>query len=326
MGKRIVFNGKGKIGFEKFDAGKPGEGKVLVKTTCSLMSTGTENIVLNRLFDPGTGWDNWVKYPFYPGYAAVGVVKELGKDVKTLKKGDRIVCRSGHASEHVVAADGCFSIPKGISDEEASWFALAKIAAMGARSANYKLGETLVVVGAGPIGQMTVRWAAAAGVGKIICVDPFAMRLKHALKGGADFVIAKGITEAIPEISKLTDGNMADIVIDSTGHHMVFPECFKAAKKYGRIVILGDTGSPSKQCLSHDVMNKGLTIVAAHDCHETPDWDSKKIISLLFNLALKGRFSLKGMITHKFKAEEYQKAYDTANTKRNETIGILFKW
>ena len=192
MGKRIVFNGKGKIGFEKFDAGEPGDGKVLIKTTCSLMSTGTENIVLNRLFDPGTGWDNWVKYPFYPGYAAV-VVKELGENVKTLKKGDRIACRCGHASKHVVSADGCFKIPKALSDEDASWFAFAKIAAMGARAAKTKLGETLVIVGAGPIGQMAVRWTAAAGAGKIICVDPFAMRLKPAIRGGADFVIAKGI-------------------------------------------------------------------------------------------------------------------------------------
>ena len=115
-------------------------------------------------------------------------------------------------------------------------------------------------------------------------------------------------------------------MIDTTGHHAVFAECFKVARKFGRIVILGDTGSPSKQCLSHDVMKKGLTIVAAHDCHETPDWDSKKIISLLFNLAIKGRFSLDGLVTHRFKPEEFQKAYDTANTKRNETIGILFKW
>jgi 2-desacetyl-2-hydroxyethyl bacteriochlorophyllide A dehydrogenase len=290
------------------------------------MSTGTENIVLNRLFEPGTGWDNWVKYPFYPGYAAVGVVKELGKNIKALKKGDRVACRCGHASEHVVPEDKCFIIPDAISDEDASWFAFAKIAAMGARVAKFKLGDTVVIVGAGPIGQMIVRWAAAAGVGRLICVDPFSMRLKLALKGGADFVIGKGITDAIPEISRLTDGEMADTVIDTTGHHAVFAECFKAAKKYGRIVILGDTGTPSKQCLSHEVMGKGITIIAAHDCHETPDWDSKKIINLLFNLALKGRFNLGGLVTHRFKPEKYKEAYGIANTRRNETIGILFNW
>lgn len=326
MGKRIVFNGKGDIGLEKFEVGKVGDAEVLIKTRCTLMSTGTENIVLNRLFDPGTGWDNWVKYPFYPGYAAVGVVKQLGQNVKSLKKGDRIACRYGHASEQVVSADTCFKIPKALSDEEACWFAFAKIAGMGARTAQVKLGETIVIVGAGPIGQMALRWAAAAGAEKIICVDPFAMRLKPALRGGADFVIAKGIAEAIPEIARLTDDVLADTVIDTTGHHAVFTECFKAARKFGRIVILGDTGSPSKQCLSHDVMGKGLTIVAAHDCHETPDWDSKKIVGLLFNLALKGRFNLDGLVTHRFKPGEYAKAYETANTKRNETIGILFKW
>jgi threonine dehydrogenase-like Zn-dependent dehydrogenase len=157
-------------------------------------------------------------------------------------------------------------------------------------------------------------------------VDPFEKRLNPALKGGADFAIGKGIGEAIPEILRLTDGEMADTVIDTTGHPAVFAECFKAARKFGKIVILGDTGTPSKQCLSHDVMGKGLTIVAAHDSHETPDWNSKKIIGLLFNLALKERFSLDGLITHQFKADRCEEAYETANTRRNETIGILFKW
>ena len=56
-----------------------------VRINLSLMSTGTENIVFNRLFDPGTHWDEWVKYPFYPGYTAVGTVESTGADVTGLK-------------------------------------------------------------------------------------------------------------------------------------------------------------------------------------------------------------------------------------------------
>jgi threonine dehydrogenase-like Zn-dependent dehydrogenase len=73
-------------------------------------------------------------------------------------------------------------------------------------------------------------------------------------------------------------------------------------------------------------MGKGLTIVAAHDTHETEDWNSAKIIDLFFGLAAKGRFNLKGLVTHRFAPKEFGPAYHLANTKRNETMGILFNW
>ena len=66
------------------------------------MSTGTENIVFNRLFEPGTHWDRWVKYPFYPGYTSVGIVETLGEGVNSLKTGDRVAFRQGHRSHAIV--------------------------------------------------------------------------------------------------------------------------------------------------------------------------------------------------------------------------------
>jgi len=197
MAKRIIFTGKAEVTLEQFDPRSPGEGEVRIATSCTLMSTGTENIVFNRLFEAGTGWDRWVSYPFKPGYSAVGVVTELGSGVTNLTVGQRVVCRQTHASEHVSEALKCYPVPEGISDEDASWFALAKIAAMGARVADVRLGERVVVIGAGPIGQMALRWAAAAGAGQLIVVDPFAARLGLATSGGADHVIGRPIGEAI---------------------------------------------------------------------------------------------------------------------------------
>ncbi len=115
-------------------------------------------------------------------------------------------------------------------------------------------------------------------------------------------------------------------VIDSTGHHQVFQDALRAARKFGRVVILGDTGSPASQRLSSDVMTKGLEIVAAHDSHETPEWSFSFISTLFFELVKAGRFSLEGLNTHSFAPEQYAEAYRIANERRGETMGIYFDW
>ncbi len=74
--RRLFFPAAQQVGIESFEPPAVAEGEVRVRTEYSLMSTGTENIVFNRLFDQGTHWDGWVKYPFYPGYCVVGTVEE----------------------------------------------------------------------------------------------------------------------------------------------------------------------------------------------------------------------------------------------------------
>src|SRR5277367_1258061 len=106
--QRLVFPAKQQVHLESFDPGKPGQNQVLIRTHLSLMSTGTENIVFNRLFDPGTHWDNWVKYPFYPGYSSVGVIEEVGNGVENLRKGQRVAFRAAHRSLALESAADCF--------------------------------------------------------------------------------------------------------------------------------------------------------------------------------------------------------------------------
>src|SRR5262249_680733 len=111
MAHRIVFTGKQQLSFEEYKPESVGEKSVAVRTLCSLMSTGTGDIVFNRLFEAGTHWDRWVKYPFYTGYSAVGEVVEIGPAVKSVKVGDRVAVRAGHASNHVVPEDSCNKVP-----------------------------------------------------------------------------------------------------------------------------------------------------------------------------------------------------------------------
>jgi 2-desacetyl-2-hydroxyethyl bacteriochlorophyllide A dehydrogenase len=324
--QRLVFPAKQKVLLEDFDPGRPGAGQVLVRTHLSLMSTGTENIVFNRLFEPGTHWDNWVKYPFYPGYAMVGVVEEVGDGVTALRVGQRVAYRNGHRSHDVVDVEKCFPIPDNLAFEQAVWFALGKITFHGARAAAYLLGDSVLVIGAGPIGQMSIRWARAAGAASITVVDTAATRLPLAQSGGATALVEKSIGEARDAVLKAGEGTLPRVVIDSTGSATVFAAALGLARNFGRVVVLGDTGAPAQQKLTSDVIMRGLTIVGAHDGHDDAEWNQKTIIGLFFRLAASGRFPLEGLTSHVFAPDQCAEAYATANRDRASTMGVIFDW
>ena len=299
-------------------------GEVLVRTEFSLMSTGTENIVFNRLFDPGTHRDQWVQYPFYPGYSAAGIVE--ASEASAFKPGDRVAARAKHQSHFVKPADECYPIPQSLPLEEALWFALAKIAWHGARVADYKLGDSVLIIGAGPIGQMSIRWARAAGVTSIIAGDAAPERLALATAGGASAVIPLPIAQARDALLAANANGLPRVVIDTTGNADVFAAALGLADHYGRVVILGDTGRPASQKLTSDVITRGLTIVGVHDGHNTAEWNGASISRVFFALASTGRFALEGLNTHHFRPADCAKAYETANRERTKTMGIVFDW
>ncbi|HWL50979.1 MAG TPA: zinc-binding alcohol dehydrogenase [Chthoniobacteraceae bacterium] len=323
--RRMVFTGKQQVDLESFELKPPGEGEILVRTRTSLMSTGTENIVFNRLFDPGTHWDRWAKYPFYPGYASVGTVEAVGPGT-SVKEGDHVAFGLGHRSHDLLRESDYWPIPAEVPFGEAVWFSLAKIGFMGAKAAEYRLGDRVLIIGAGPIGQMSIRWARAAGAASIIAVDAVAGRLALARQGGATTVIEAPIEQAREQILAANHGALPRVVIDSTGNARVFESALKMAARFGTVVILGDTGQPQMQHLTGDVILRGLTVRGAHATHYTDEWSNTTINRLFFDLARRGDFALSGLISHRFAPEQCREAYELANRDRASTMGIVFDW
>ena len=324
--RRVVFTGKQQASLETFSLPEPGPGEVRVRIELSLMSTGTENIVFNRLFDPGTHWDDWVKYPFYPGYTAVGTVESAGPNATGPKPGTRVAVRCGHQSHTNFLEERCYPIPAQLPLEEAVWYALAKIAFHGALAADLRLGDRVLIIGAGPIGQMAVRWAHAGGAQPIIVVDPVEGRLELARGGGATHTLSLPIAGARDAVLAAGGGKLPRVVIDSTGNAQVFAAALGFAEDFGTVVILGDTGSPAHQFLTPDVIRRGLKITGVHDSHNNARWNEKTMTELFFALASDGRFSAKGLNSHRFKPEDCAEAYATANRERAKTMGIVFEW
>ncbi len=326
LSRRLVFPGERAVRCEPFALPAPGPRQVQLTSRWSLMSTGTETIVYGRKFDPGTHWDGWVKYPFYPGYALVGEVTAVGAEVTQFALGDRVACRAGHASHVVIDAASCTLVPAGIPENDACWFALAKIASMGARAANMALGDRTLVIGAGPVGQMSLRWALAAGAERAVMLDTVPWRLELAKRGGATDTIQQPVAEAKAAVKACFGEAGPNLVIDATGHPDVLSHALGLAGYQGTVLVIGDTGRPASQHLTADLVTRGLRIVGAHDGNENASWNSARIVPFFFSMVCSGRFSLAGLSTHTFTPERCSDAYELAESRRGQTMGILFNW
>lgn len=324
MARRLVFEGRQQVRVEEFELPPVGEGEVGLRCLYSLMSTGTEGIAFNRSFEPGSHWDRWVRYPFHPGYTVVADVTSTGQGTTRLAVGDRVCLRLPHSSHGVARAEDCLRVPDGIDAELAPWAKLAQIAHVGAKAADHRLGDTTLIVGAGPIGQMAARWAVAAGCETVVVADRVPSRLALARRGGATAVIEGDIAGARRALEDASGGRLPRVVIDTTGNPAVLPQALEVTARFGRVVLLGDTGTPTQQHLTSDVVPRGLTVVGVHHTHGLHELDG--VYRLFFALLLAGRFDMDGMNTHRFRPEACEEAYALANERRGETMGIVFDW
>lgn len=320
----IVFQGKGHVEIQDFSLGELAPDKIHLKTRTSLISTGTEGICLNRLFDAGTHFDKWVQYPFKTGYCTVAEVVAVGSEVNGFSVGERVFTRVCHASEHHVTTERVGKIPSFISDEDAQWSALAMIGSMILDAGDIRLQDDVAVIGAGPIGQMALRWLLAAGCNVTIC-DTVPMRLAMAELAGATSPLL-GTADALGSHVESVFGCQPRVVVDCTGFATVMEKALEIPRKFGTVVVLGDTGTPAGQHLTPDIITRGIKIQGCHVSHETADWHELRIYDRLYSLVNAGRFSLEGLNTHRFLPTDAAEAYALTTERRTETMGVWFDW
>lgn len=327
MALRIIFPERGRVQLQTFEVRAPGEREVTVRTAYSLMSIGTEMTILYARYDPGTHFAAMFSFPqLQTGVQAVARVEAVGGAVSEIRPGDYIFMRMAHTSHWTLPAEQCSVIPEGLDLRSACWCGLAKTAFRAAYVAPFQLGGEVLIVGAGPVGQMAVRWAKSAGMARIVAIDISAPRLRHAARGGATHCVEGRLSDQRAMLLTLSGGSGFDVVVDSTGSAPVFSETLGLIAGYGKLVLLGDTGYPTKQCLTSDVMKKGLTIVATHDHHDRGGWTERKIDALFFKLVRDGSFRLDDLVTHTFSPTECEHAYALVSDRREDAVGVLFDW
>ena len=328
----IFFLAKNDVAVQHHAVPDVSSGQVLVRLEYSLISTGTECICLQRNFAPGTHWDKWVQYPYRPGYSAAGTVERIADDVDGLAIGDRVAIPVKHGQYAVLDADRAVRVPAGVSDDAAAWFNLACIAQNAVRRAEHALGDDVVVIGAGILGQLVVQFVRLLGANRIMVIDTAPARLAMAAAHGATHTLQMTSADAEEAIASITGNRLADVVYDITGNAAVLPTAFPLARRFGKVLLLGDTGTPSDQRLTGDIIRRGVTLVGAHSTNPPPvasdyaHWTHNHMTELFFTYLERGQMKVEDLVTHRYDPREAADAYAMLTKDRSQAMGVLFDW
>lgn len=328
----VLFPERGQVEVREESVTPPGPGELLCAASQSLISIGTETFCLRGIFDPGSNWERWVRFPFRPGYSMSARVAAVGTGVTGVREGDRVFCSVPHQQVFKVPAERVQLIPDGISDEDATWASLAVTTQLGVRRAAHALGETVGVVGMGMLGQLVVQYLALSGARKIVAIDLVQSRLDLAKAHGATHTLALNVSDARAEVEAITGGKMLDVVYDVTGHPAVLAPCIQLVRKLGRVILLGDCPTPSQQFLGPGVVSNSISILGIHGtmtpahASEYAPWTREEIISLFFDYLLQGRMRVSDLRTHRHSPTEAPEVYAGLVRDRSSAIGVVFDW
>ncbi|MFJ9365830.1 zinc-dependent alcohol dehydrogenase family protein [Nocardia sp. NPDC101769] len=271
------------------------------------------------------------------GHEAVGTIVEVGAGVRTRKVGERVLvscisacgacrfCREsrygqclggggwvlGHLidgtqaeSVRVPFADtSTYPIPHGISDEQMLMLAdiLPTSYEVGVLNGAVRPGDTVAIIGAGPIGLAAILTSRLYSPGHIVAIDLADSRLDAAAKMGADVIVNSRRDNPSDVIARLTGGLGADVTIEAVGVPETFETAVDLVRPGGHVANIGVHGKPATLHLEK-IWIRDLTITTGLvDTYSTPR---------LIDLVASGRLDPAAMITHRFTMDEFPSAYD----------------
>lgn len=181
------------------------------------------------------------------GYSIAGEVLAVGQDIKKWRVGDRVACagaKYAHHAEIIVAPQNLTTlIPENLSYPQASTVTLGAIALQGVRRASPSLGENIVVIGLGILGQLTAQILQANGC-YVIGMDIDPLRVDLAKKLGMAMGLTLPCDNEIESVLRFTQGHGADAVIitASAPNSNIIATAFKMCRKKARVILVGDVG------------------------------------------------------------------------------------
>lgn len=245
-------------------------GEVLIRTTKSLISPGTERMLVDfsksNLLDKARQQPEKVRQvldkvktdglmptleavkskldtPLPLGYCNVGRVLKVGSQVKGLKAGDRVISNGTHAEVVKVPQNLCCKVPDNVSDEEAAFTVLASIALQGVRLLQPTLGEAFVVMGLGLIGQLTIQILKAHSC-KVLGVDFDEAKCEMARSWGSEAINPSQGADVESAAREFSKGRGVDGVLLTLASKSDEPmhQAAQICRKKGRIILVGVTG------------------------------------------------------------------------------------
>ncbi|MEM2118368.1 MAG: zinc-binding dehydrogenase [Candidatus Bathyarchaeia archaeon] len=334
--KAAMLYGVKDLRVEEVEKPKVNAGEVLVKvkaaTTC-----GTDLKIFQRGYV-----ENVIKLPTIFGHEWAGEVVEVGENLEWPTKGMRVragnsapclhctMCQKGkyNLCENMIWLWGAYAeyikvparmvlvnmqeIPQHVSFEEAAVTEPLACVLHGVEEADVKLGDSVAIIGAGPIGLLHMLTVKKMGVEKAIMIDLVEERLNFAEKLGADETVNAGKTDFIEAVRKLTRGYGADVVIEAIGLPATWEQALRLVRKGGTVLEFGGCPPGTEVKVNAEMLHYGeVTVMGAF--HTTPLHFRKAL-----NLISSRTIDVRPLITRKMKLDNITEAFNILSTSKTE--------
>jgi threonine dehydrogenase-like Zn-dependent dehydrogenase len=294
------------------------------------------------------------------GHEPVGIIERLGSSVTGFKEGQRVIAgaitpsgysaaclcgclsQDGAGTKHGFKAIGGWKFGNTIDGSQAEYLlvpdAMANLAAVpdgltdeqvlmcpdimstgfsGAESGHVSIGDTVAVFAQGPIGLCATAGARLAGATTIIAVDSVPARMEVSRRMGADHVVNFKSVDPVAEIMRLTDGRGVDVAIEALGTQTTFESALRVLRPGGTLSSLGVYSTDLKIPL--DAFAAGL---ADLKIVTTLCPGGKERMRRLMAVVASGRVDLKPLVTHRFKLDQIEAAYDLFSHQRDGVLKV----
>ncbi|MCZ7645075.1 MAG: zinc-binding alcohol dehydrogenase [Planctomycetota bacterium] len=321
--QRLVFPDKGRCEVEESEfEERLGPGEILVKNLVSLVSAGTELAMFTRLH---RGFDEpefkYAKYPFRPGYSAVG---EVVMGSGNLTPGTRVFHPGRHGTYHKLHADSVIPLPDGMPAEHATFFGLLQIAMTAPRLAPARVGEHVVVIGMGLVGNLCAQLYAQSGAGRVACADLSVNRLEKARACGLIEGYNVGVKPLAEWVKNLGERG-ANIVVEAVGLNPTIDAALKAVAPRGLVVLLGSPRHKMEIDPYFDIHVKGIAVIGAHGKNVDPVTRAQDK-PLLMEWLRGGKIRVEPLITQRMPFAEGLRAYEGLRDKPDEYLGVILTY
>jgi isopropanol dehydrogenase (NADP+) len=342
--KAFVMTNLDRVGLVEKPLPKAGPNDAVVKTTSALICTSDAHTVHGAIGP---------RENLTLGHEAVGIVHEVGSEVKLFKPGDRVVVgaitpdwgdlasQAGHSSQsngalggwkfanikdgvfaeyfHVNDADANMAlIPEGISDDSAVYCCdMMSTGFMAAENADIPIGGTVAVFALGPVGLMAIAGTRLRGAATIVGVDSVPERQELARFYGADLIVDQTKKDAVNEILRMTNGEGVDAAIEGLGGNESFQNAIKVTKPGGVISNAGYHGKGEFVNIPRVEWGVGM----AEKTIRTGLCPGGRLrMERLLRLLATHRIDPTRMTTHRFSFEEIGKAFQLMDKKLDGII------
>ena len=316
--------------------------EILVRSSFSVISAGTElsgfYALSPRVYQKGA----WNAYPWRPGYGVVGEVILSGDAVSRFKPGTRVFFFGKHASLQKFKVDvenrnnvqGAFPVIMELNDKQAASSRMGLVGITAPQISGVIPGGTAAVFGLGTVGNLAAQFYKQGGM-RVIGLDPVKNRCEIARKTGIDEVICEPSDQQVNVLLALTDGEGVDIAVDAAGHSAVIQSCVMSVKKHGKIVLLGsprEEVSGNLTAVFRPVHLRWLQVLGALEWRlpayprEDAEGSIAENLHEIWHMILSGTLHLDDLITHVIKPEELKETYRCLKHKKEEFLGVLINW